>query len=101
MYNIRIIMEDIQAKHNREPLVHKFQSATAYLETILEMYQRKEAPLELAEQLQGVIGVIRGIRWEVLTQELKTVLNTEDLPEAARKKKVGKIFQLLAKDGSP
>jgi hypothetical protein len=31
------------------------------------MYQRKEAPLELAEQLQAVIGVIQKIRWELLT----------------------------------
>ena len=81
--------------------MHKLQSATAYLETILEMYQRKEAPLKLAEQLQGVIGVIRGIRREVLIQELTTILHNEDLPESGRKEKVGKIFQLLAKETSP
>jgi DNA-binding FrmR family transcriptional regulator len=71
----------MQLKHNQEPLVHKLQSATAYVETILEMYQRKEAPLKLVEQLQGVIGMIRGIRREVLTQELTTILHNEDLPE--------------------
>jgi hypothetical protein len=71
------------------------QSATAYLETILELYQNKEAPLELAEHLQAVIGMIQKIRWELLIRELTTILHNEALPAATRKEKVVKIFQLL------
>jgi hypothetical protein len=52
------------------------------------MYQRKEAPLELAEQLQAVIGVIQKIRWELLTWELTTILHNEALSAATRKERV-------------
>jgi hypothetical protein len=67
------------------------QSATAYLETIQEKYQDKEAPLELVQPLHAVIGMLQEIRREILLQELTTVLHNEDLP-----RKVVKIFQLLA-----
>jgi DNA-binding FrmR family transcriptional regulator len=87
-------MKDIQAKHNREPLVPKFQSEIAQLEAILNLYQRKEDPLKLAQQLQAVIGTVNEIRWDLLTQELTTVLHNEDLPAARRKEKVVRIFQL-------
>jgi hypothetical protein len=93
-------MRGKQGIHNEAPLALKLHSATAYLETLLELYQRRETPMKLAEQLQGVIGMIRGIRREVLTRELTAVLHNEDLPEAGRIEKVGKIFQLLAKDTS-
>ena len=51
-------MGDMQTINNQEPLAQKLQSAIAYLETILELYQRNESALKLAEQLQAVIGVI-------------------------------------------
>jgi hypothetical protein len=99
----------MQLKHNQEPLVHKLQSATAYVETILELYQRnvrgsqtsrrsqrKVAPLELVQSLQAVVDVLHEIRREVLLQELTTVLHNEALPTAARNEKVVKIFQSLA-----
>jgi hypothetical protein len=100
MYNIRINMKDMQAIHNQDPLIQKLQLAAVYLETIQELYQDKEAQLELIEPLQEVLSMIRGIRREVLTQELMSVLNKEDLPEVARKEKVRKVFQLLAKEKS-
>jgi hypothetical protein len=97
IYNMFIHRMDTQAIHNQQPIVRKLQSATASLETILERYQGNEDPLELAEQLQAVIKLIRGIRREVLLQELTTVLHNEDLPTATRKDKVVKLFQLLAR----
>jgi hypothetical protein len=80
----------------RNRLVRKWQSATAYLEAIQEKYQDKEAPLELAEHLHAVIGVLKEIHREVVIQELRSVLNNEDLPATRRKEKVIKLFQLLA-----
>jgi hypothetical protein len=80
----------------RDILVQKLQSATAYLETIQEIYQSKEAPLELVQSVQTVVGMLQEIRREVLLQELTSVLHNEALPTAARKEKVVKIFQLLA-----
>jgi NAD(P)H-nitrite reductase large subunit len=96
MYNIRMHMRDMQVIHTQEPLAQKLQSAIAYLETFLELYQRKEDPLELVQPLHTVMGMLQEIRREVLLQELTTVLNNEDLPRAERKEKVVKIFQLLA-----
>jgi hypothetical protein len=61
----------------------------------MELYQRKEDPLELVQPLHTVMGMLHEIRREVLTQELTTVLHNEDLPETARKEKVVKIFHLL------
>jgi hypothetical protein len=81
---------------SRDTLVRKLQSATAYLETILALYQRKEAPLELVQLLQAMVSVVQEIHREVLLQELTSVLHNEALPTAARKEKVVKIFQLLA-----
>ena len=72
------------------------ESATAYVETFLELYQRKEEPIELVEPLDTVMGILQEIRRKVLLQELTTVLNNEDLPEIVRNEKVVKIFQLLA-----
>jgi hypothetical protein len=94
-------MRDIQTRHKQDPLARKLQSATAYVETFLELYQRKEDPLELVQPLHAVMGMLQEVRREVLTQELTTVLNDENLPEAARNEEVEKIFQLLAKDESP
>jgi hypothetical protein len=95
MYNMRILMKDILTRHKQDPLARKLQSATAYVETFLELYQSNEDPLELAGQLQAAIDVLREIRREVLLQELTTVLHNEDLPETVRNEKVVKIFQLL------
>jgi hypothetical protein len=95
MYNIRILMKDIQVRSKQDPLARKLQSATAYLETLLELYQRTEDPLELIQPLHTVMGMLQDIRREVLTRELTTVLNNEDLPETVRKEKVVSIFQLL------
>jgi DNA-binding FrmR family transcriptional regulator len=83
-------------RYNQEPIVRKLQSATAYIETIQELYQRKEARLELVQLLQAVGGMLHEIRREVLLQELTSVLHNEALPPATRKEKVVKIFQLLA-----
>ena len=87
----------------RDILVRKLQSATAYLETIRELYQRnvrrsqrKAAPLELIQLLQEVVDAVQEIRREVLIQELQIVLHNESLPVAIRNEKVGKLFQLLA-----
>jgi hypothetical protein len=88
-------MIDIQAKHNQDPLTRKLQSATAYVETFLELYQRKEDPLELIQPLHTVMGMLQEIRRKILLQELTTVLNNEDLPETVRNEKVVRIFQLL------
>ena len=88
-------MRGKQGRHTETALALKLHSATAYLEALLGLYQRKETPMKIAEQLQGVIGMIRGIRQEVLTRELTSVLHNEDLPEAIRKQKVGALFQLL------
>jgi hypothetical protein len=96
MYNIRILMKDIRAKSKHVPLTRKLQSATAYVETFLELYQGNEDPLELIQPLHAVMGMLQDIRREVLLQELTTVLNNEDLPETVRNEKVVKIFQLLA-----
>jgi DNA-binding FrmR family transcriptional regulator len=87
----------MQARHNQERLVKPLQAATAQLETILKLYQRKEDTLELAEQLQGVIGALKKIRSEVVTQELTSVLNTETLPAATRKATVAKLFHLVVR----
>ena len=81
----------------KEILVRKMESATTYVETLQELYQRKEAPLELVQALQEVVGLLQEIRREVLLQELTRVLHNGDLPRAERKEKVVKIFQLLAK----
>jgi hypothetical protein len=95
MYNIRMYMRDMQLIHSQEPLAQKLQSAIAYMETFLEQYQRKEDPLELVQPLHTVMGMLQEIRREVLTRELTTVLNNEDLPETVRNEKVVRIFQLL------
>ena len=96
MYNIRILMKDIQARYTQDPLTRKMESATAYVETLQELYQRREAPLEIVWALQEVIDLLQEIHREVLLQELTSVLHNEDLPRAERKEKVVKIFQLLA-----
>ena len=80
----------------KDIIVRKLQSATTYVETLQELYQRKEAPLELVQPLQAVVGMLQEIRREVLLQELTSVLHNEELPAAVRKEKVGKIFRLLA-----
>ncbi len=77
-------------------LVRKLQSAIAYLETFQEMYQDKEAPLELVQPLQAVLGMLREIRREIVLQELAAVLRSETRLTAIQKRKVIKIFQLLA-----
>jgi hypothetical protein len=87
---------DIQARHNQDLTIRKLQSATAYLETIQEVYQDKEAQLELIEPLQAVVSMLQEVHREVLLRELTTVLHNEDLPTATRKDKVAKLFQLLA-----
>jgi hypothetical protein len=89
-------MKDIQARQKQDPLTRKLESATAYVETFLELYQRNQVPLELVEPLDTVMGILQEIRREVLRQELTTILNNEDLPEIVRNEKVVKIFQLLA-----
>jgi hypothetical protein len=81
--------------HNQESILRKLQSATAYLETAQEMYQDKEAPLELVHPLEAVVSMLREIRREVLVQELRSILHDEDLPTVIRKEKAVKIFQLL------
>jgi hypothetical protein len=85
-------MKDIQTRSRQDPLARKLQSATAYGETFLELYQRKEDPLELIQPLQTVMGMLQEIRREILRQELTTVLNNEDLPETVRTEKVVRIF---------
>jgi hypothetical protein len=87
-YNMRMQRKDI--------IVRKLQSATAYIETLQELYQRKEAPLEIVQSLQAVVGLLQEIRREVLLQELRSVLHNEALPTAIRKEKVVRIFRLLA-----
>jgi NAD(P)H-nitrite reductase large subunit len=88
-------MKDIKARFKQGSLARKLQSAIAYVETFLELYQRKEDPLELVQPLEAVVGMLREIRQEVLLQELTTILHNEDLPAATKKEKVVKIFQLL------
>jgi DNA-binding FrmR family transcriptional regulator len=88
IYNMRMQQRDI--------LVRKVQSAIAYLETIQEKYQDKEAPLKVVQLLQAVVGVLQEIRREVLLQELTSVLHNEAISAATRKEKVVKIFQSLA-----
>ncbi len=95
MYNIRILMKDIQARYKQDPLTRKLQSAIAYLETFLELYQRKEDPLALVQPLHAVMGMLQEIRREVLTRELTPVLHNEDLPETVRNEKVVRIFKSL------
>jgi hypothetical protein len=95
MYNIRMLMKDIQTRYKQDSVARKLQSATAYLETFLELYQRKEDPLELIQPLHTVMGMLQEIRRGILLQELTTVLNNEDLPEAVGNEKVVRIFQLL------
>jgi NAD(P)H-nitrite reductase large subunit len=95
MYNIRMLMKDIQARSKQEPLARKLQSATAYVETFLELYQRKEDPLELVQPLHAVMGMLQEIRRQILLQELTAVLHNEDLQETVRNEKVVRIFQLL------
>jgi hypothetical protein len=98
----RINTIPLPARHNPERLVGKLQSATAQLETILKLYQRNEDPLLLAEHLQGVIGALKKIRSEVVTQELQRVLSTETLPAATRKATGAKLFQVAVRQkGSP
>jgi hypothetical protein len=79
----------------RETLIRKLQSATAYLAAIQEKYQDKEVPLELVEPLQAVVGVLHEIQREVLLQELTTVLHNAALPVKTRKDKVVNVFHLL------
>jgi DNA-binding FrmR family transcriptional regulator len=80
----------------KDILVRKLQSAIAYVETLQELYQRKEAPLEIVQSLQAAGGLLQEIRREVLLQELTSVLHNETLPTTARKEKVVKIFKSLA-----
>jgi hypothetical protein len=87
-YNIRMQQRDI--------LIRKLQSATAYLDAIQEKYEDNEAPLELVQPLHVVVSVLQETRREVLLQELSSVLHNEDLPAATRNKKVATLFQLLA-----
>jgi hypothetical protein len=94
-------MKDIQARYKQDPLAQELRSAIALVETILELYQRNDDPLELVQSLHVVMGMLQEIRQEVLLQELMAVLNNEDLPEAVRNEKVVRIFQLLAKYESP
>jgi hypothetical protein len=79
----------------KETLVRKLQSATAYLETFQEMYQDKAAPLELIAPLHAVVEMLKEIHREVLLQEVRSVLHNADLPAVVRKEKVVTIFQLL------
>jgi DNA-binding FrmR family transcriptional regulator len=87
----------MQARHNQERLVAKLQSAIVYLETIMEVYQSKEDPLELVQALQSVIGVLKEIHREVITQELTSVLSNEALPVATRNATVEKLFQVVVR----
>jgi hypothetical protein len=86
-YNIRM---------QQDTLVRKLQSATTYVETLQELYQSREAALEIVQALHEVIDLLQEIRREVLRQELISVLHNEALPIAIRNEKVVKIFQLLA-----
>jgi hypothetical protein len=79
-------------QNNQEGLVGKLQAATAKLETIRKLYQSKEAPIELVEHLQAVIGVLKEIQREVVIQELTRVVSNEALPTATRKATVTKLF---------
>ena len=79
----------------RESFIQKLQSATAYLETVQEKYQDKEASCELIEPLHAVVEMLKEIHREVLIQELRSVLHNADLPAVVRKEKVVTIFQLL------
>jgi hypothetical protein len=83
------------------PLALKLHSATEYLEPIQELYQRKEAWLELVQLLQAVVSLLQEIRREVLLQELTALLHNEDLPEARRKEKVGKYFSSWLRRQAP
>jgi hypothetical protein len=65
----------------KETLVRKLQSAITYVEIIHESYQRKEAPLEIVQALQEVVGLLQEIRREVLLQELTSVLSNDDCPQ--------------------
>jgi hypothetical protein len=78
-YNIRM--------QQRETLIQKLQSATAYLETIQGKYQDKEAPLALIQPLHAVIGMLQEIRRQILLQELTTILHNEALSRATQKEK--------------
>jgi hypothetical protein len=80
----------------KDTLVRKLQSAIAYVETVQELHRSEEAPLEIIQALQAVVAMLQEIRREVLLQELTRILHNEHLSEAARKEKVGKIFQSLA-----
>jgi DNA-binding FrmR family transcriptional regulator len=91
-----IHQRNMQLTHTQQPPLQRFQLATAQLGAVQKLYQRKEDPLKLAEQLQEVMGMVHEIRREVLTQELTSVLHNEVLPAETRKEKVVKIFQLLA-----
>jgi hypothetical protein len=95
-YNTHMRKRDIQIRHNQDLIVRKLQSATAYLETIQEVYQDKDAQRELIEPLQVVVSMLREVQREVLLRELTTVLHNEDLPTTTRKDKVIKLFPLLA-----
>jgi hypothetical protein len=77
-------------------LSRKLHSAITYVETLQELYQGKEPPLEIVQALQEVVGLLQEIRREVLLQELTRVLHNGDLPEAVRNEKVGRIFKSLA-----
>jgi Sec7-like guanine-nucleotide exchange factor len=86
-YNIRM---------QQDTLSRKLQSATVYVETLMEVYQSREAALEIVQALQEVIDLLQEIRREVLRQELTSIMHNEDLPETVRKERVGKIFKSLA-----
>jgi hypothetical protein len=77
-------------------LSRKLQAATTYVETLQELYQSREAALEIVQALQEVIDLLQEIRREVLRQELTSVLHNETLSVETRKERVAKIFQLLA-----
>ena len=81
-------MRGKQGMHTEAALGLKLHSATAYIETFLELYQRKEASLELVQPLQAVLGMLHEIHREVLLQELTRVLHNEELATAERKEKV-------------
>ena len=86
-YNIRMQRKDTVSR--------KLQSATAYVESIQELYQRKEALLEIVQSLHVVVSLLQEIRREVLLQELISVLHDEVLPVESRKEKVVKLFQFI------
>jgi hypothetical protein len=79
----------------RDTIIQKLQSATAYLETFQEKYQDKAAPLELVEPLHAVVEMLKEIHREVLIQEVRSVLHDGDLPAAKRKERLVTLFQLL------